>query len=358
MNIFLILLIIFIVIIYYYNKKYTYYIRKNCKYLMVDTLKNILEENKKFNKNIYIPCTYNGIDIEYNYFPYDTNGIYFLIDGINKMVSKDLLYKLVKTQYGENKTLSLMPKSWIISEDKNKFINEFDPNNIYILKKNIQQQKGLYITNNIDDIIKEFNNYKNKKKYPYIIVQELLQDPYLINERKINMRIYVLVTKIKDNFNVYVYNDGFMYYTSNKFKYNSLDPKDNITTGYIDRQVYEENPLTHQDFRKYLINKHDNNTSDLVFNNINNLIKDIFIVFKNNIGNNKKLYNNLKFQLFGADVAIDNKYGAKLMEINKGPDLATKDKRDSEIKHNLVRNIFNIVGLANYNIINNFIKII
>lgn len=325
---------------------------------MADTLKNILEENKKYKKNIYIPCTYNNIYYEYNYFPYDKNGIYFLLDGINILVSKNTLYSIIKTYYGDKKTLTLMPKSWIMFEDKNKFINDFNSNKIYIMKKNIQQQKGLYITNNIDNIIKEFDNYKNKEEYPIVIVQELLQDPYLINGRKINMRIYVLVTKIKDNFNVYVYNDGFMYYTANKFKYNSLDPKDNITTGYIDRKVYEENPLTLQDFRTYLINKHDKNTSDLVFNNINNLIKDIFIVFKNNIGNNSKLYNNLKFQLFGADVAIDDKYGAKLMEINKGPDLGAKDKRDSELKHNLVRNIFNLVGLADYKVDNNFIQII
>ena len=40
-----------------------------------------------------------------------------------------------------------------------------------------------------------------------------------------------------------------MYYTPKFFQPNSIDKDRNITTGYIDRQVYVENPLTTQDFR-------------------------------------------------------------------------------------------------------------
>jgi len=148
-----------------------------------------------------------------------------------------------------------------------------------------------------------------------------------------------------------------MYYTAKKFIQNSLDPKVNITTGYVDRHVYEVNPLTHQDFRKYLIKNHNKKIADLCFNNMYDLIKNIFEVFLKRIGNMDKLYNNLKFQLFGVDIAIDNEFNSKIMEVNKGPDLSGKDKRDSELKHNMVRNIFNIVGLSELDVKNNFIKL-
>ncbi len=46
------------------------------------------------------------------------------------------------------------------------------------------------------------------------------------------------------------------------------------------------------------------------------------------------------------------------MEINKGPDLGAKDKRDSELKHNLVRDIFKTVGLIDNDDNNGFIKLI
>ncbi len=337
------------------NNNHNWHIRSDCKYLMPETLQTILNEIDKFYKTLYMPCTYQNIDKEYEKFEVDKNGIYFLIDGVNILIAKQHLYKVILMEYGIIKTEKLFPKTWIIDEDKNKFIKEYDKNKTYIVKKNIQRQNGLKIYNNLDKILEHFDE---QGKYPSVIVQELLQDPYLIDGRKINLRVYVLATKIKDKFSIYVYNDGFMYYTAEKFISNSLDPKVNITTGYIDRHVYEVNPLTHQDFRKYLIKTHDEKTADLCFNNIYDLIKNIFGVFLKKIGNMDKLYNNLKFQLFGVDVAVDNLFNAKIMEVNKGPDLGGKDKRDSDLKHNMVRNIFNIVELCKLDVEDNFIKLI
>jgi hypothetical protein len=45
------------------------------------------------------------------------------------------------------------------------------------------------------------------------------------------------------------------------------------------------------------------------------------------------------------------------MEINKGPDLDAKDERDSELKHNLVRDIFKSVNLIDDDDKNDFVRI-
>ena len=45
----------------------------------------------------------------------------------------------------------------------------------------------------MNDIKNKENDEKND--YPYVVVQELLQDPYTISGRKINLRVYVLVVK-------------------------------------------------------------------------------------------------------------------------------------------------------------------
>ena len=45
------------------------------------------------------------------------------------------------------------------------------------------------------------------------------------------------------------------------------------------------------------------------------------------------------------------------MEINKGPDLGAKDKRDSELKHNLVRDTFKTVNLIDNDSKNDFVRI-
>jgi hypothetical protein len=56
------------------------------------------------------------------------------------------------------------------------------------MKKNIQRQEGLKISKDKNEIL---NCYKDG----YAVVQELLQDPYLINGRKINLRVYCLFIK-------------------------------------------------------------------------------------------------------------------------------------------------------------------
>lgn len=361
MFIFIFLFILVFNIVYRYKiNKYlktnkNWKIRSTCEYMIPKTIDNVLKEIKKFNKTLYLPCTYDDIEMEYDNLIYDKNGIYFLIDGINILIAKQYLYSVVLNEIGLEKTLKLFPKTWLINKDKDSFIKEYDINKIYIVKRNIQRQEGLSIYRDKEKILKKFNSVG---KYPDVIVQELLQNPYLINGRKINLRVYVLCVRNNDKSDVYVYNDGFMYYTAEKFKYNSIDPKVNITTGYVDRKVYQENPLTHNDFREYLINRHNKTVSELVFNNIYDVIKQVFEIFMPRFGNNLKLLNNLKFQVFGVDIAVDDKYNSKIMEVNKGPDLGGKDERDTLLKHNLVRNIFNIVELSKFDIEDNFKKLL
>lgn len=142
----------------------------------------------------------------------------------------------------------------------------------------------------------------------------------------------------------------------------------NITTGYIDRKVYEENPLTHGDFRKYLddsgrelteiekyiINTRNEKLSEYVFSQIYHLLAYIFETYEKLIGNKSTGVN---FQLYGVDVAINEDLRPLIMEINKGPDLTAKDGRDRDLKLNLSNDILKSVDLIP-NINNKFINIL
>jgi hypothetical protein len=231
------------------------------------------------------------------------------------------------------------------------------------MKKNIQRQEGLMITNNLEEI--------TKNKGGYVLVQELLQNPYTIMGRKINLRVYVLVVCNKNKYEVYVYNDGFMYYTKDLFAKDSLEMGPNITTGYVDRWIYDVHPLTHQDFIEYLDKDRkltsvetmigsSGKISTHVINCIHSLISDVFKAFYGLIGNktDSKLYNVTSFQLFGVDVAIDNNLNAMIMEVNKGPDLGSKDGRDGDLKRGLILDIMRVVGAVNDNTPNKFIKLL
>ena len=345
-----------------------------CPYIVTENIKSVFEKNniKRQTDNlsseslIHLPCTYDNIEKEINNLNLkkDSQNKVFIIHGADQIVAKDYLWKNLLKKYGLEKTLDLIPMTYILYEknDIKRLKEDYQDNNIYILKKNVQRQEGLKICKNLNEII--------KNKSDYVLAQELLQDPYLINNRKINLRVYVLVICYQDTYKVYVYNDGFMYYTKDEYKPGSLDFGPNITTGYIDRWIYDVNPLTHQDFREYLDKERDNTDvekeilynnrkiSNYVFNNIYKLIKDVFAAFYGKIGNGEILKNHLSFQLFGVDVAVDNQLGAKIMEVNKGPDLGSKDKRDEILKQGVIQDTLKLVGAIDNIETNNFIKVL
>jgi hypothetical protein len=306
---------------------------------------NIKQDSNKFD--IYLPCNYDDLNKEINEMPIVDGVKYFILDGVDEFVAKNALWGNLVKHYGLARAKTYMPMTYelFINNDVEKFKREYDSKKIYIMKKNIQRQEGLLITNNFSEII-------SGKQKGYVVVQELLQNPYIIDGRKTNMRFYILIIRNKDKLKVLVYNDGFMYYTKVPFVKNSLDADVNITTGYIDREVYEKNPLTHGDLRMYL-DKPDRilspieqnicnqglRLSDVYFKRIYEMLRDIFLAFIGKFAKSDKLANNIGFQLFGIDVAVDDELNPMLLEVNKGPDLNLKDVRDGELKQKVVLDI-------------------
>jgi len=79
----------------------------------------------------------------------------------------------------------------------------------------------------------------------------------------------------------------------------------------------------------------------------------VFLAFVNKISTVKNIskFNNTNttFQLFGVDVAVNDKLNPIIMEVNKGPDLGAKDSRDGDVKRSVVKGIFNIIGAIKMN---------
>ena len=334
-----------------------------CIYMKDDTFYTVIKElgfiptNNILEAGLIVPCSYEAtekevIDLKNNNIisnKFDNNVRVFMLNNTDLMVSKWHLWEFLEKKYGEAYAGKLVAKSWNLMTDAsyNKFLSIYDKNKLYITKNNNQRQEGLVI---IDDI----NKVERDK---YILIQELLQNPYLINGRKINLRIYCVVIRTEKDVKVYVYNDGFMYYTPEPFIKGSNDFKTNITTGYIDRKVYETNPLTHKDFKKYLdsnrsltniemqIRNKNIKLSTHIFNKINDLVKNVLDTFVDKLGNINLGYS---FQLYGIDVAIDENLDAMMMEINKGPDITIKDERDGAVKKQLIKDMLKITGLIKY----------
>jgi hypothetical protein len=313
----------------------------------------IIESNnfrisKKFaDANLIIFSDYSYIDQNIESVSFNKNINYFIyaINGSDEFASKSNLARYMKKR---NKAHQI-PRTFILENDEDiTELKEYHKeNNLYMVKKNVQRQEGNLITKDIDFIL------NGADKETYVVCQELLQNPYIVSGRKINMRIYLLIVTHDDKISFFIYKNGFMYYTPKMFEKRSIEKDVNITTGYIDRQVYIDNPLTIKDFYKYL----GEEKSQILEQNIIQTFKDFKTVYSDVLVKKNKKIPGYKFNIFGADIAPDENLETTLIEINKGPDLSYKDDRDKNVKLTMMVDCFNIMGLSKQGNPNNFIKI-
>jgi len=312
-----------------------------------ELLKKVMEErnmveNKK-DYDLFIPCSYNSCEKDILAFESDKTGKkIFLIDGCDWVASKMSLWELLKENYGAFAS-KYMPDSYLLDkeQDLKAFSVKFhenkikNPNQMYVLKNYAQRQEGLKLTRDHDEIIKGIND-------GWYLAQEYKYDPYIIDKRKINFRYYLLIVCKDNTIEAYIHKDGFLYYTPDFYDANDMAFNKHITTGYVDRAIYEKNPLTLEDFRLYLDSIGCGLRQRWDFS-AENLMNKVMEAISKKICKNKKLDNHVRFQLFGCDIAPTSKLEASLMEINKGPDLSAKDDRDMQVKLKVQKDIFTIV---------------
>lgn len=266
----------------------------------------------------------------------------FAIHGIDLLANKKILAeKLRGTKY--------VPTSYSLDnpDDIEQLKRDHKPQNTYILKKNVQRQEGMKITDDLNFIVND------ALKEGFIVCQELLQNPLIVNKRKINLRVYLIVVLTRNVCDFYIYNNGFIYYTPKYFEKNNSDKDVNITTGYIDRSVYAENPLTIQDLYNHL----GKTQSQKLHSNIVKCFEKIHSIYKKELVTLNKQTPGIKFVIMGCDIAPDENLDVKIHEINKGPDLSYKDERDKQVKYTLTRDTFGLLGIVKDVNYENFIEI-
>lgn len=310
---------------------------------------NISRDEKDWD--LYLPCGYTNVESELKEVPaLKPNQKIFALDGCDKIVSKYYIWITLKNKFGDSYT-NYFPKTYLYRPNGlNLLLKNHRGGMKYIVKKDVQRQTGL-------EIIHDIKNVKKLLKEPrFIVIQELLNNPLLIDNRKINIRVYYLIVCENNTVSAYIHENGFIYYTAKHFDYDSSDNAAHITTGYIDRSVYKTNPLTTEDLYKYL-DKRGYNSKVLRYNIIN-LFRNVTNAFQIPLCNNKKFKKGIAFQLFGCDVAPDNRLNVKLIELNKGPDLGAKSDRDNLVKTEVSMDLLEKVNIINkQHKENRFIKI-
>ena len=275
---------------------------------------------------------------------------------VKEFYHKNLLYKnykLIKNIF--NNDFNYMSETYSYPEDKTEIKNKFNNyklnlENLWLVKPTSKSEgRGISIFKSLKEIsLSEF------------LITKFIKNPDLIDKKKYDLRLYVLVTGLKP-LRIYLNKEGLVRRSSeiynislesieNKYifltntGFNIKNEKYNFPKNYEDKSANIWNLFT---YKKYLKSK------DIDYNIINEKIKDIII--KSIISFQKKLlYENeeLKindrniYSLFGFDILITNKYEPILLEINNKPNLTIKNIIDKKIKLNLFVDMLNLVGIV------------
>ena len=169
------------------------------------------------------------------------------------------------------------------------------------------------------DKTEQKKHYQSKK----IILQKYIENPLLYNERKFDMRIWVLISY---DMKVYIFKEGHLKATSCKY---SLDEKDlfvHLTNYSVQKygqnfQKFEVgNEISFDDFQNSLKKDYDLNIE--VRKDLLDKVKKIIIISMKAV--RKKInMNNRKgcFEIFGYDFMFDIDLNPFLIEINTNPGL-------------------------------------
>ena len=325
-------------------------------------------DNTKFKKGVssasselYIPCDYNYIEIELAKLnPSEKTKYIYAIKGCDSLCGKDSLWRMLDLVYGTEEAAKIMPQTWIITgiEEDNELdtrLSLYYKTNQYskpafILKKNIQGKRGLKIADSLD-MIYEIVSYDSA----YKVAQLYVKNCYVINSRKLNIRLYVVISCFRKYIQWFLYNHGKCIYTNKKydpvhsFIGPNIDDKEQHFTSYNlnTNQVYniEKLPETLQDLAVYI----DSNTSskityDKLWTRISSKLSQIKQAFAGSLCNLETLDEQICFQLFGIDVIIDSDtMEPYILEFNKGPEMTYKSPGDTTLKPQLITDMLNMI---------------
>ena len=247
-----------------------------------------------------------------------------------------------------------MPETYILPKDSDIFnekIKDFsldDKEKLWLIKPVASSRgRGIRLLTDINTIPKK------------TLITHYIYNPHLINGKKYDLRLYLLVTgycPIK----IYLYDNGLARFCSEEYDLNPEKMNDryiHLTNYSINKTSanFIKNDSTNEEIgdkwtiitlKKYFI---ENN---LDFTSVWNKIKDIIIKIILSVSDvaittfkQFKLRSNNLFELYGVDILLDEKLNPWLMEVNLNPSLNCDSKLDLKVKSKLLTDIFNIIGV-------------
>ena len=222
-----------------------------------------------------------------------------------------------------------------------------DPDHKWILKpKNSSRGRGIEVVRDLADVPLD-------KKF---MVQDYLDDPHLINERKYVLRLYVLISSVEP-LQVYLYDEGFAKLASDPYDLNDLDNLfSHLTNPDINALNDEaEAPVVFVNLGEYKKWLREQGHDDVaLFDKVRDLVTITSISVRERMRTrtgNISAPTNGCYELMGYDCFISSDLKPYLLECNLSPDLKVcsgpEDGGDIEhkVKSQVVKDMVSLLGL-------------
>jgi tubulin polyglutamylase TTLL4 len=260
------------------------------------------------------------------------------------------MLNVMHRRFGE--AYSIHAETLCMPQDKRKIkaIWAAEPRSLWIIKpSNSSCGRGIRVVNG--------NN--NAKLGRGTIVQRYLSRPYLIHNRKFDLRLYVCVT-CYDPLRIYLYDDGLTRFATTDYSRNPKHLKNRFMhlTNYSvnknnDDFVKNEDAgecgvgtkWTLKALRRYF---RENGVDDgRVMRDIQDVLVKAIIAAEATVSshiNRFQLRRDNCFELYGFDVFLDEDLKPWVIEVNLAPSLSSSSPLDKSCKNNLLCDTFHLVG--------------
>ena len=300
-------------------------------------------------------CWYTGMPDEDVFEQLDATKSINHIPGNNGRTIKDFLHNTLATARDrlESTTrksrMDYFPRVYTLPDDYHDWLQyaHDDPDHRWILKpKNSSRGRGIEVVRDLADVPVD-----NK-----FMVQDYLDDPHLINDRKYVLRLYVLVSSIEP-FRVYLYDEGFAKLASDPYDLDDLDnPFAHLTNPDINALNEDaEAPVVFVNFKEYRKWLREQGHDDaLLFDKVRDLVTLTSLSVRERMRSRTSQIDaptNGCYELMGFDCFINADLKPYLLECNLSPDLKVcsgpEDGGDIEyeVKNQVVLDMVSLLGL-------------
>ena len=254
----------------------------------------------------------------------------------NELNNKQSLYSNLLEYYSDNKLsiIEILPRTFIIEFDSKlyrsqviSFVSCFksqnkESTNLWILKPSgFSRGKGISIFRRLKEfklLLKKSIDEKNEIKS--IVIQKYIESPLLINSRKFDIRVWVLVTH---EYKCYICKNGYLRTSSQIFTLDNSSLKNEfihltnnaIQKNGMDYGKFEEgNQLPLENLQEYLPGGSEKFIE--IMKRMREMICHSLLSVKNKLNSNKRQY---CFEIFGYDFIMDSQSDIWLIECNTNP---------------------------------------